>query len=132
MEPLNRDRLKVAAEAAMTDNATFSSAEKGEQTMTTADNQPPYEKAAAFLKLLANPHRLAVLCRLHERPHNVTELAESSGLPQAAMSSQLALLREAGLVSYEVNHRERQYYIADSRVNEMIRLLYSFFCAAKN
>ena len=100
--------------------------------MTTADNQPPYEEAAAFLKLRANPHRLAVLCRLHERPHNVTELAESSGLPQAAMSSQLALLREAGLVSYEVNHRERQYYIADSRANEMVRLLYSFFCAAKN
>ena len=87
--------------------------------MTTADNQPPYEEAAAFLKLLANPHRLAVL-------------AESSGLPQAAMSSQLALLREAGLVSFEVNHRERQYYIADSRVNEMIQLLYSFFCAGKD
>jgi hypothetical protein len=100
--------------------------------MTTADNQPPYEEATAFLKLLANPHRLAVLCKLHERPHNVTELAESSGLPQAAMSSQLALLREAGLVSFEVNHRERQYYIADSRVNEMIQLLYSFFCAGKD
>ena len=28
---LNRGRLKVAAEAAITDNATFSSAEKGEQ-----------------------------------------------------------------------------------------------------
>lgn len=95
--------------------------------MTIADNQPPYEEAAAFLKLLANPNRLAVLCKLHEKPHNVTELAESSGLPQAAMSSQLALLREAGLVSFEVNHRERQYYIADPRVTEMIQLLYSFF-----
>ena len=83
--------------------------------MTTTDNQPPYEEATAFLKLLANPNRLAVLCKLHERPHNVTELAESSGLPQAAMSSQLALLREAGLVSFEVNHRERQYYIASQR-----------------
>ena len=86
--------------------------------MTIADNQPPYEEATAFLKLLANPNRLA-------------ELAESSGLPQAAMSSQLALLREAGLVSFEVNHRERQYYIADPRVTEMIQLLYSFFCAEK-
>lgn len=94
--------------------------------MTIADNQPPYEEATAFLKLLANPNRLAVLCKLHEKPHNVTELAESSGLPQAAMSSQLALLREAGLVSFEVNHRERQYYIADPRVTEMIQLLYSF------
>ena len=84
--------------------------------MTDSANQPPYEEAAAFLKLLANPNRLAVLCKLHERPHNVTELAEAAGLPQAAMSSQLALLREAGLVSCEANHRERQYYIADPRV----------------
>ena len=95
------------------------------------DNQPPYEEATAFLKLLANPNRLAGLCKLYERPRNVTELAELCGLPQAAMSSQLALLREAGLVSYEASHRERQYYIADYRVGEMIRLLYSFFCASK-
>ena len=100
--------------------------------MTDTANQPPYEEAAAFLKLLANPNRLAVLCKLHERPHNVTELAEAAGLPQAAMSSQLALLREAGLVSCEANHRERQYYIADTRVNDTVRLLYSFFCAPKS
>ena len=100
--------------------------------MTIADNQPPYEEATAFLKLLAHPNRLAVLCKLHERPHNVTELAESSGLPQAAMSSQLALLREAGVVSFDVNQRERQYDIADPRVTEMRQLLYSFFCAEKS
>ena len=97
--------------------------------MTNATAQPPYEEATAFLKLLANPNRLAVLCRLYERPHNVTELVTLVELPQAAISSQLALLREAGLVSYEAYHRERQYYIADSRVNETIQLLYSFFCA---
>ena len=66
------------------------------------------------------------------RETNVTELAEAAGLPQAAMSSQLALLREAGLVSCEANHRERQYYIADPRVNDTVRLLYSFFCAPKS
>jgi len=48
------------------------------------------------------------------------------------MSSQLALLREAGLVSCEANHRERQYYIADTRVNDTVRLLYSFFCAPES
>ena len=100
--------------------------------MTDSADQPPYEEAAAFLKLLANPNRLAVLCKLHERPHNVTELAEAAGLPQTAISNQLALLREAGLVSCEANHRERQYYIADPRVNDTVRLLYSFFCAPES
>ncbi len=90
---------------------------------------PPYAEAADFLKLLANPNRLAVLCNLHTERRNVTELAQITGLPQAAMSSQLALLREAGLVSCEVNHRERLYYIADERVGKMIELLYSFYCA---
>lgn len=89
---------------------------------------PPYADAAAFLKLLSNPNRLAVLCNLVESKRNVTELAELVGLPQAAMSSQLALLREAGLVDCEINHRERRYFIADPRVNETIKLLYSFFC----
>ncbi|WP_416192012.1 ArsR/SmtB family transcription factor [Neisseria sp. CCUG12390] len=90
---------------------------------------PPYAQAADFLKLLANPNRLAVLCNLHEQRRNVTELAQITGLPQAAMSSQLAVLREAGLVACEVNHRERLYYIADERVGKMIELLYSFYCA---
>ncbi|HFC6388963.1 TPA: metalloregulator ArsR/SmtB family transcription factor [Neisseria bacilliformis] len=92
---------------------------------------PPYEEAAAFLKLLANPNRLAVLCSLHEAPCNVGELAEAVGLPQPAMSAQLALLREAGLVACEANHRERLYSIADARVAATIELLHSFFCAEK-
>ncbi len=86
-------------------------------------------EATAFLKLLANPNRLMVLCSLQQQHYNVTELAEMTGLPQAAMSTQLALLREAGLVDCEVRHRERLYYIADPRVTETIQLLHTFFCA---
>lgn len=86
-------------------------------------------EATAFLKLLANPNRLMVLCSLQEQRRNVTELANMTGLPQAAMSTQLALLREAGLVDCEIRHRERLYYIADERVSETIQLLHTFFCA---
>ncbi|MCS4534669.1 ArsR/SmtB family transcription factor [Neisseria montereyensis] len=87
-----------------------------------------YDEATAFLKLMANTNRLAVLCSLQDQKYNVTELANMTGLPQAAMSSQLALLREAGLVDCEIRHRERLYYIADERVGKTIQLLYSFFC----
>lgn len=90
---------------------------------------PPYDEAAAFLKLLANPNRLAVLCNLHQGRRNVTELAQLSGLQQAVMSGQLSVLREAGLVACEVNHRERLYYLADERVGQIIELLHSFYCA---
>ena len=82
-----------------------------------------YQEATAFLKLMANTNRLAVLCSLQDQRRNVTELAKIAGLPQAAMSSQLALLREAGLVDCEIRHRERLYYIADERVTQTIGLL---------
>lgn len=91
-----------------------------------------YEEAAAFLKLLANPNRLAVLCHLQSGRRNVTELAQMSGLPQAAMSNQLALLREAGMVDCEIQHRERLYFIADERVNAAIGLLHTLFCADRS
>ncbi len=87
-----------------------------------------YDEAADFLKLLANPNRLAVLCALHNERFNVTELTKLIGLPQAAMSTQLAVLREAKLVDCEVNHRERRYFISDDRVRDVIELLYSLFC----
>lgn len=85
-------------------------------------------EATAFLKLLANPNRLAVLCCLQEQPRNVTELAQMLTLPQAAMSNQLAILREAELIDCEVKHRERLYYIKDPRVAEIIEILHKFFC----
>ena len=85
-------------------------------------------KASNFLKLLANPNRLAILCCLHEKRYNVTELTVKMNMPQAAMSNQLALLRKAGLVASDVKHRERVYYINDPKVVEMIKLLHGFFC----
>lgn len=85
-------------------------------------------EASDFLKLFANPNRLAVLCCLHEQKRNVTELAQMLNLPQAAMSNQLAILRSAGLIDCEVNHRERRYYINDQKAIEIIKLLHAFFC----
>ncbi len=89
-------------------------------------------EASAFLKLLANPNRLMVLCCLQDQRRNVTELTQMTGLPQAATSTQLSLLREAGLVDCEIKHRERVYYINDPRVVETIRLLHKFFCTPEN
>ncbi|PJG81983.1 ArsR/SmtB family transcription factor [Caviibacterium pharyngocola] len=86
------------------------------------------KEAAIFLKVLANPNRLAVLCCLSEGHRNVTELTQLINLPQAAMSNQLAVLREAGLVDCEIHHRERRYYINDKKSEEVIKLLHRLFC----
>lgn len=89
-------------------------------------------EATQFLKLIANENRLAVLCTLNDQRHNVSELSQLVGMPQAAMSGQLAKLREAGLVDCEVNHRERLYFIADARVVALIGLLHQLFCDNPN
>ena len=71
-------------------------------------------EASNFLKLLANPNRLAILCCLHEQRYNVTELTVKMNMPQAAMSNQLALLRKAGLVASDVRHREHGFFCDSS------------------
>lgn len=85
-------------------------------------------EATTFLKLLANPNRLMVLCSLLERRYNVTELSQKLNIPQAALSNQLTILREAGLVDCEIKHRERLYFITDPRAKKMLHVLHEFFC----
>lgn len=94
----------------------------------TLNMQAQCELATTFLKTMANPNRLAILCTLHEKACNVSDLVEIIGMPQAALSNQLAVLREAGFVDCHANHRERIYFLKDQRVVEMIKLLHGFFC----
>ena len=97
--------------------------------MQSSDIFEKSHEASQFLKLLANPNRLAVLCCLVEQPRNVTELTQLLEIPQAMMSNQLAILREAGLVDCEVKHRERLYSIHDPKVFEILTLLHKFYCS---
>lgn len=55
---------------------------------------------------LADPTRRAMLDRLREREHSVTELAEPFAMSQPTISKHLKVLERAGLV---VRGREAQY-----------------------
>lgn len=81
-----------------------------------------------FLKSLAHPARLVILCRLAEGGINVGELESMLGLPQAAVSKQLARLREDGLVDCRREGRSMVYSLADERTRRIIRALYDEFC----
>ncbi|MDD0823492.1 metalloregulator ArsR/SmtB family transcription factor [Mannheimia sp. AT1] len=85
-------------------------------------------EASNFLKLLANPNRLAILCCLLEKECNVSELCQAIGIPQAATSNQLAILREAGVIVAEVKHRERVYRIVDDKAEAILKVLHQFYC----
>lgn len=79
------------------------------------------EEAAAFLTLLANAKRLAILAELLQKEMSVGAIADRVDLSQSALSQHLAKLRASGLVR---TRRDRQtiYYSCQS---ESVRLLIS-------
>jgi DNA-binding transcriptional ArsR family regulator len=70
------------------------------------------EQAADCLRTLAHPVRLRIVELLSLGSVPVTELAETIGLPQAAVSQHLSLMKAHGLLS---SHREgrRVFYELD-------------------
>jgi ArsR family transcriptional regulator len=72
---------------------------------------------------LADPRRILILYALHDKPINVSELANEVGISQPAASRHLNILRERGMVSA---HREGQsvvYTLTDERIIQALDLL---------
>ncbi len=79
------------------------------------------ERAARLGAVLSHPVRLAILERLVEGPHIVSDLIEALGNPQPVISKHLAVLRDAGLLSCEADGRCRIYRLANaSAVSELL------------
>ena len=86
-------------------------------------------EAAEFLKLLANPQRLLILCRLAvEQEMSVGQLEEAIELSQSALSQHLAKLRDDGLVATRREAQTIHYRIADKNVQRVLTLLKDIYC----
>lgn len=88
------------------------------------------EQVAGFLKGLANPHRLFILCRLGAEEKSVTQLIEETGIAQTSMSQHLAKLREEEIVTFRRDHRTLYYKISNPAVSQIMEVLYDNFCGA--
>jgi DNA-binding transcriptional ArsR family regulator len=73
-------------------------------------------KVAVTLQALATPSRLLILTRLRESACAVTDLAEAIGMEQSAVSHQLRLLRNLGLVSGARSGKNIVYSLYDDHV----------------
>lgn len=91
--------------------------------------QDQTEQAAQFLKNLANPHRLYILCLLLEKEWCVNHLVERSQISQSAMSQHLAKMRAEGLVSCRRDAQKQYYSICDDKVLAIMNLLKEQFCS---
>ena len=87
------------------------------------------DEAAQLLKLLANQHRLLILCHLVTGGEmTVNRLAEAVGLSQSALSQHLARLRDDGLVAYRREAQTLHYRVADRRAVQLLKTLKEIFC----
>jgi ArsR family transcriptional regulator, virulence genes transcriptional regulator len=76
--------------------------------------------AARVLRLLANEHRLRLMCQLGEGDHSVGELARAVGLSQSSCSQHLARLREEGLIAARRDHQTIYYRLAEPKGRRII------------
>lgn len=75
---------------------------------------------ATTLQALATPSRLLILAELRQGPRPVTELAEAVGMEQSAVSHQLRLLRNLGLVTGARSGRSIVYTLYDNHVAQLL------------
>jgi DNA-binding transcriptional ArsR family regulator len=94
----------------------------------TAEMVDRADEAAEFLKKLAHPSRLMVVCALVDGERSVRDLEDTLGIRQPGLSQQLAELREAGLIVGRKESKSVFYRLADGRVTEFIETLHRLFC----
>ena len=70
----------------------------------------------AFIRALAGQHRLRIIHLLGAGSMGVGELMTALGLPQAAVSQNLAAMRSAGLVEATRDGRSMRYRLADPEI----------------
>lgn len=85
-------------------------------------------EAEKFMKLLANRHRLMILCNLLNQEHSVSELNKLVPLGQSALSQHLAALRNNELVATRRDAQNVYYCVSDPRIRQIIQTLYDVFC----
>ncbi|MCP8940472.1 metalloregulator ArsR/SmtB family transcription factor [Alsobacter sp. SYSU M60028] len=88
------------------------------------------DEASEFLKSMASPVRLRLLCAVAGREASVGELAALLGVRQSVASQHLALLRKDGLVRSRREGQTMWYGLADDRVIRIVDVLQATFCPA--
>ncbi|BBX75775.1 transcriptional regulator [Mycobacterium shinjukuense] len=75
---------------------------------------------AATLQALATPSRLLILTQLRHHRLSVTQLAAAIGMEQSAVSQQLRVLRNLGLVVGARTGRSIVYSLHDNHVAQLL------------
>ncbi len=99
-----------------------------ETTLSPEEMTHRAREAAALLKALSHEGRLMILCHLTAGERSVGDLEGLLNARQAAVSQQLARLRQDGLVSTRRDGKAIYYSIRDERVKRLLTTMYELFC----
>lgn len=88
------------------------------------------ERAAEFLRSIANRHRLIVLCALLEGELSAGQLAERLETKQPNTSQHLFKLKAEGLVATRRDAQTIYYRLASNNVKPIIEHLKRMFCGS--
>jgi DNA-binding transcriptional ArsR family regulator len=86
--------------------------------------QDEAETLASFLKLLANPNRLAIIALLRRGPRTVADIEAVLAIRQPSLSQQLGVLREGGLINAERTAKSVAYALAEEALQPALELLF--------
>ena len=87
--------------------------------------------ACEFLKALASPSRLKILCHLLEGEKSVGQVAALVGIRETAASQHLALLRRDRLVDCRRAGQTVHYRMVSPTAERIIAVLHDAFCPAR-
>jgi DNA-binding transcriptional ArsR family regulator len=83
------------------------------------------KKQAEFLKAIADPARIKIICALKDGELCVCEIMALLNMPQTMVSHHCKILKVAGIVSDRKSGKWVYYSLADRRVPDMIETLYT-------
>ncbi len=86
-------------------------------------------EACRMLKVLANPDRLLLLCRLAQSEACVSELEQDLGITQPTLSQQLGILRDESLVLTRREGKRIHYRIESRQALAIMAALHDQFCS---
>lgn len=86
--------------------------------------KPELKRAAALLKMLGNPERLALVLLLRGGGQNLEELAQLLERQPAEISKHLAKLRAAGVAECTRYHRVLQYRLVSPTAEALLDILF--------
>jgi len=96
--------------------------------ITHGDMEQNAGRACDFLRSIAHPQRLLVLCQLSQAERPVGELAALLGMRQSTLSQHLARLKAEGLVAARRDGTSIRYSLARTEILPVIEALYTVFC----